>query len=158
MSIIYDALKKIERSQNKDSSVTMNKLKKPKPKIYLVYVLTLCLGFFMANIFLKSFTKTFEVQTNKKTPDVKEVGSPAIETSEPITKTDVVVPSEPEKKPLPQFVLNGVFFSQDQGYALINNRIVKEGDVVEGALVLRITLEEVVLEHAGSTIKLEASQ
>lgn len=52
-------------------------------------------------------------------------------------------------------MLNGVFFSENEGYALINNRIVKEGDALEGVTVKRIKLDEVELEaEDGSTIKL----
>ena len=40
-------------------------------------------------------------------------------------------------------VLNGIFFSQEEGYALVNNHIVKVGDKVGGALVKRIDVNEV---------------
>lgn len=152
MSIIYDALKKIERAQEPiDSSVKINKGGKPKLKIYSVYVLAVCLGLFIASIFFNLFARQFQ-NDFKKVQDVNL--SPAL----PKDVTSTPLSAEVKKEPQPSLVLNGVFFSENQGYALINNQIVKEGDLVEGALVLRITLEEVELKYRGSTIKLFASR
>ena len=62
--------------------------------------------------------------------------------------------SQSEKQIQPLLVLNGIFFSENQGYALINNRIVKEGDTVDGAIVDRISLDGVDLNSGGLVIKL----
>lgn len=168
MSIIYDALKKIERSQDQiDSSVKINPVRntkltntknkisngvnkggKPRLKIYPVYVLAACLGLFLTAISFNLLTRQ-----SQQDPAPLETNIPNLETNAPIA-----IPSEVEKESQAPLILNGVFFSEEQGYALINNQIVKEGDVVEGALVLRITLEEVELELNGSTIKLYASR
>jgi len=43
-------------------------------------------------------------------------------------------------------VLNGVFFSKNEGYALINNKVVKQGDSVEGIKVRKVNLDDVELE------------
>lgn len=161
MSIIYDALKKVERSQEDiNSSVTINRSGKPKTKIYLVYIFTLCLGFFIASMLFNSFTKSFRINSVKKIPDTTKdnISTLTLETNIPSAETKVSLPTESKEETLHQFILNGIFFSQDQGYALINNQIVKEGDLIDGALVLRVSLEEVVLESKGSTIKLYANR
>ena len=55
MSIIYDALKKVEASGADDTKTKIDKGFKSKPKIYLVYALVICLGFFITNIFYEWF-------------------------------------------------------------------------------------------------------
>jgi hypothetical protein len=50
--------------------------------------------------------------------------------------------------------LNGIFYSDEGSYALVNNKIVKEGDVIEGWLVTRIGIGEVELKSNDLTIKL----
>jgi predicted transcriptional regulator len=45
-------------------------------------------------------------------------------------------------------MLNGVFFSKDQGYALINNKVVKQGDSVEGVKIKKVNLDDVELESS----------
>jgi len=54
-------------------------------------------------------------------------------------------------------VLNGIFFSEGQGYALINNQIVKESDVIDGAKVLKITSDAVELDSSGTKITLTSN-
>lgn len=151
MSIIYDALRKVEKFQQTTSKEKERVDKHPKFKFSLLYILIVGIGFFIANIFFNFFTKPTLIDTHtslstnlpplKETIQVKE-SPPSQET---ITNKPMVLPS---------FVLNGVFFSGDQGYALINNRIVTRGDVIEGATVKRIDLEEVELEISNSTVKL----
>lgn len=161
MSIIYDALKKIEKS-NSVTPKAEDKLNAPSPskktKTYLLYILVVCLGAAIANIFFGFFTKPAKV--NKVNKINKVVALPVLPPAMPpkelppgIKKVPDAVEAkkQPELSPL---VLNGVFFSQSQGYALINNRIVKEGDTVEGAVVKRIGLGEVELEFEGSVTKL----
>ncbi len=61
-------------------------------------------------------------------------------------------PQAPQE--LPSLMLNGLFFSGKLGYALINNQIVKEGDTIEGAKVVQISLRSVILKFGDSKIVL----
>lgn len=156
MSIIYDALKKVELS-NIDSKV--KKTEEPKHKVHVAYILVVFIGFVIAGIIFGFLTKLFQVNTKiaskiksqpEKTQDVNPYhelpnGTPFFETS---------ASTESKKEIKESLVLNGVFFSQDEGYALINNQILTEGDAIEGATIKRITLGEVELESQGSIIKL----
>ena len=54
----------------------------------------------------------------------------------------------------PTLILNGVFSSGEESYALINNQIVKLGDKISGAVIKKIAPEEVLLDSDGSEIKL----
>ena len=151
MSIIYDALKKVEISQANDPKTKIKKIahqdegSKSKPKIYLLYALMICLGLFIANIFYGRLSQK-EPYLAPTRPTAALEKTPSIETE-----------MENQKETPYPLILNGVFFSGGEGYALINNRIVKKGDKIEGATVAQISLDEVELERDGSMINLSNS-
>lgn len=166
MSIIYDALKKIEKFNSPDSKLELSKEdKRPKPRtrIYLIYALVVCAGLFLGNIIFK-----FLPQPSLNPPRVLPKPAAAPVPAKFSTKTSLFPPvsankplsifrdlrKESRKEAKEAWVLNGVFFSENEGCALINNQIVKEGDVVGGATVKRIELGEVELEISGSVFKL----
>lgn len=152
MSIIYDALKKVERADI-NRQATNSAPRKSKPglniKILVIYLIAICISIVLANrifVFLS-------VSPNKiSSPRISSPLASSIASSrapEPKTIPDVPV------KSLPVFILNGVFFSGGEGYALIDNQVVKKGDRVNGAIVQSITMDEVdLLDRSGSTINL----
>ncbi len=158
MSIIYDALKKVERSTNKDIITEVNK-KRSASKLtsYLLYALVVCAGIFAANMMFGIFspektapapkeTKIVPLATGLKTakiakPAAKETLGPV----PPKAAPPVIVEAKIEPM-IPPLMLNGVFFSKNQGYALINNKVVKQGDSVEGIKVRKVNLDDVELE------------
>lgn len=168
MSIIYEALKKTEKMIRRDLKVGVDtKPGRPKFKIKVIalYVLMVCLGLIIGNFVIVFLNHPSGIKVVENTPvparpllkekaqidkKVESVSKP-IETTLRETKQNLLSVKEEPQKP---FVLNGIFFSQDEGYALINNRIVKTGDSVAGAMVLRITADEVELNSSGATIKL----
>ena len=172
MSIIYDALKKVE-TKIADSGIKPEVLDLPKKspsklKSYLFYLLILGAGFLIAGtIFILSNPqkKPWDMLNKiaKPAAGLKKITTAVSEklklptlakeppTSVPISPT----PSEePASGSPPILVLNGVFFSENEGYALINNQIVREGDAVNGATVERINLQGVELKSEGSVIQL----
>lgn len=158
MSIIYDALKKIEGSTlNKGSKVQLQKIKdkmsEPRFKTYLIYVIIIFVGLILGNTF-------FSHLKSKKMPQViKQPASATIPKEEilpEIIEPKVTIPEKLEKTNFDSFILNGIFFSQEEGYALINNRIVKVGDTVGGAQIKRIDIDEVELESNGIVFKLSS--
>ena len=167
MSIIYDALKKVEASHANDSKTKIDKGFKSKPKIYLVFALTVCLGLFVANILYEWLIPKLSLKTSNtvtegqllidKKQTVSRYSEPLTETATLQTSASVETKMETQKETLPAFTLNGVFFSGGEGYALINNRIVKKGDKIGRASVVQIFLDEVELELDGSIIKLSNS-
>lgn len=173
MSIIHDALKKVEKSFQTTATLTteQRKIKQPNFKIYLGFGLIVALGFFVANLIFsflakippdKSLAKLDLSSKNQLPASPKPDLSAKIETSKETAALPESAPpqtldqktGEIKKEPSPPLVLNGLFFSENEGYALINNRILKEGDEIEGAIVKRITLDAVELEAGGSVIKL----
>jgi hypothetical protein len=165
MSIIYEALKKAGKSIHVDPQpqiIDKQKDSKPKIKLYILYALVACRGLLAGNV-------VFGFLANPKNPQVAKVKLPL----EPVTRPREVLPLPPaatelgaiKDKPqeaftplergfLTGFTLNGVFFSEGEGYALINNKIVKVQDVVGGATVKKIGLDEVELEISGTITKL----
>lgn len=154
MSIIYDALKKVESSQAREPGKKIDGGLKPKPKAYLLYILIACVCLFIANVFYGRLSR--ENPLIHPTPERKEpvysghkIPTPILQETQPLETK-----AQPQEQASPVFTLNGVFFSGSEGYALINNRVVRNGDVIDGATVVRISLDEVDLELGGNSIKL----
>lgn len=161
MSIIYEALKKAEKNVDATAAAPQKKSEKsagPKPKTYLIYFLVISVGLFLAN-----FVFSYLTASQKKKP-LAQKSVPALTTVKPALPTPVL-PSAAQKtfpahsgraenQPPDRMVLSGVFFSESDGYALINDTIVRNGDTVDGAVVKKIDLEVVELEYQGKTIRL----
>jgi type II secretory pathway component PulC len=187
MSIIYDALKKVEGKVDAPGSnpisLKIEKASLPKRKINpsLIYAFAILLSIFIAKIafdlirrqdkpFAKRLTESMELVKNKanllmqRKPDVqnkevltftpephKVVAHPSLE------NVVAAAPLAPKKQTPPSLVLNGIFFSEEEGYALINNQILREGESIAGAVLKRINAEDVELEFDGSTIRLSTN-
>jgi len=170
MSIIYDALKKVESRLSPDSNIAKPKTPKEsghKAKRYLSFIIIVCLGFAVAsisfNLLMPSHKRLSEKDINKPQletepiQNITNIPAPADNIADTSNKPPAVESpefSQSQKQASPLLVLNGVFFSENQGYALINNRIVKEGDTIDGAEVGRISLDGVELNSGGLVIKL----
>jgi hypothetical protein len=157
MSIIYDTLKKtqdsIQQGANADSGGQLNpsKLKLGSNlKVLAVYLLTVCLGIIIAK-FLFDYLKG---PVNKPKKSTRVVAIKEKQSPKPFPAS-VSTTRKESKEPL---ILNGIFFSQEEPYALINNQIVKESETIEGATVKRIKVDEVELERQGSILTLKKSK
>jgi len=151
MSIIYDALKKIDNVVVKKPEKNLS-----KKKNISLYLLSICLGFVLAYFLLNLFTKftlkneSLGILLEKKLmKKEKEFALPTY-----IENNNETVKVLSEQTSLPNLVINGIFFSQDASYCLINNQIMKEGDVIEEATLERITPEAVILKYKNSTLTL----
>lgn len=154
MSIIYEALKKVEKLQTVPNPLpaTAQNAKHSKIKAYLLYSLVVVFGILIANIIFMLVAGPFSAPAIKTELTVKS--PPVLLTNqEPAVVKITPTPQAQEKVP-PKLTLSGLFFSQNQGYVLINNQILKEGDTIEGATVKRILLDGVELEAGGAIIKL----
>jgi len=155
MSIINEALKKTEEHLKKNADKINPLPHKPTLlKPFLFYILILLAGILVANfIFTLLRHKIQTTQTPKINADtiIQTTNPPPLPT----------LPSQPpeENKPLEtSFILNGIFFSANDSYALINNQIVRENDSVNGAKVDLITINSVQLDNAGQTITLTTTR
>lgn len=191
MSIIYDALKKVQGDiKVKDLAPVpkeiTHKENKPHPGIkpYLFYLATITIGFFTAGIVYRLITTPIKTETKTSEPVKKFVPAafpltgnqqklnkpvlqktapaniPLANTVKPLSEKKTAAFAEPQPLPVateetaPTLVLNGIFFSGNDGYALINNRIVREGDAIGGLTVKKINSDEVELQGSNSGVKL----
>ncbi|MFA6217039.1 MAG: hypothetical protein WDL87_05235 [Candidatus Omnitrophota bacterium] len=137
---------------------------KPKrdPIIYLICGVVGCVGFLTAKTAYTFINSYFSAQFRQGKTLEKNIRLPAPlplspqaqgkETKKAVLQTAPATP--PATPDASGFVLSGVFFSDNEGFALINNHIVKEGDFIEGAIIQRITIDEVVLISNGQAIKI----
>ena len=164
MSIIYDALKKVEESNIKEvkPQVEASERNRRSLKTYLLYGLAACIGLFAVNLLFTFLSRPKQIVKVDKAGPV-----PALQTQAPLQiQVPVQQPAQqtaPRSSPVKMsskglLILNGIFFSENEGYALINNHIVKEGDTVNGAIVKRIGVDEVELEIDGESAKLTTAQ
>lgn len=130
MSIIYDALRRTqEKIINVEEKPVLNKRsKKIWPVILLVCVLLT--AFLYSGKVIFGFKNTDQSQqTIRKVPYL----SPGLYGSaKDIAKNG-------------KFILSGIAYDDKKSWAVINNKILKEGDFVNKALVTRISQDEVEL-------------
>ena len=155
MSIINEALKKTEQFiQQNESKKNSSLNKKIKPKSFLLYILILLIVIVLSNFTFSQFNhKTKLISESKSTALIQPQQSVEL----PVTPKEPVLPKE-EKAPEEIFVLNGIFFSNNDSYALINNQIVRENETINGAKVLQITENTVKLDNQGKSITLSSSR
>ena len=179
MSVIYDALKKVEGTPGPEPE----KPRLPHPsKSYLLYLTVAGLGFLCAGLFYRSLApniKTTPTAALPVAPPAAKVSAPTTGVIPPppmvipllkiTTKTipaavdtgiqqglkPAVTPREKVEEPvIPALNLNGIFFSGKDGYALINNRILKEGDTIEGLKLDKVTVDAVELTSERTKLRL----
>jgi len=155
MSIINDALKKTEEDLQKNTVKEQGSAPKPSgPKPWLLYILILVAGLFLGNFIfglLKDKIQAARITFKK-----------SLEINKPQTllppATQTTTPPPEEKAATSNYILSGIFISDHDGYALINNRIVRKNDYVDGAKVGLITTSTVELDNAGQTITLSINR
>lgn len=156
MSIIYQALEKLE--QGKDISSTQNTRNKiliksnlaPEKKPKIVYAIAgilstfLILGIaYMAISHLQE--KSPDIQNSEKTEDIQPEGVNLLQRSTVLSSIKGI-----EEK----FSLTGITQVKNEMTAIINNQLVRVGSSVNGAKVMAINDEEVILEFNGDPIAL----
>lgn len=162
MSIIYDALKKLENSSSTAPVETPQRKSSPLLSI-LLYVLLAGAGagcaYLLFNYLLpavmpeKLATVVTAAHRGASAPVAQTASSVTAETTPPAP-----TPATPPKRAAPAVTpeFNGVFFADNVGCALLNNKICRVGDTVDGARVLEISPEGVVLEIDGKTVTLKS--
>lgn len=148
MSIIYDSLKKIEKGKIPAST-------KPKDEVLKNLKLIAFYGIFSLMGALLSIFAFKHFFGNPSGPKKTRYASKA-KAAVPAPLKDVHR-ATPALKMAAPLALNGIFFSENEGYALINNQIVQEGDEVEGAYVQKISEDEVELKNNAGLVKLTTS-
>ena len=73
---------------------------------------------------------------------------------EKIKKTRTAKQSQPGEKKTEPWVLSSILYSKQRKHAIINNTLVKQGDVIKGAKLVRLSPDSVRLRVKGKTIDL----
>lgn len=157
MSIINEALKKTEEDiqRGADKKNAQTDIKKT-PKAFLLYALILLTGLFFGNLIFSLLGHKIKTATLEN----KTITAPTQTISAaPVAIAPPALPIEEKKSATPSLVLNGIFFSDDDdGYALVNNQIVRENESVDGVLVKKITASSVELDNQGEIITLSTQR
>jgi hypothetical protein len=138
MSIIYDALKKVENTNLKDFESPKKEIKKRKTTLFL-YAGLVIVGFLAANIIFKIINN----QTSKDALDGSFLAG---------HKPEVILPAPALQTPAAltpsssRLVLGGILYDETQPYAIINDKVVKVGDSLPGAKLIQIFSDRVELE------------
>lgn len=149
MSIINEALKKTgefiqeNEAKNKPAAKTS-----ASPKLLIIYILILLAGVLLSKFIFGLLSRPLQ------SPKIEAVESSV----KPVLPVAAVAPLENKTTTEPSFVLNGIFFSDNDGYALVNNQIVRENDSVDAATVIRITPDTVELDSNGKFISLSTGR
>jgi type II secretory pathway component PulC len=131
-------------------------MNKPKIKILLVCIACAALGSYSAKLLFDHIAKQngFDRKEEIKVMPTAVTMPPAIAPIPvpiPVTETPAKTKASSSK---PTLALNGIVFSPGSSYALINNKVVKEGDKIEGTVVVRIAKDNVELKD-GQILKLK---
>ncbi len=158
MSIIYDALKKVEGNLSKPKPVSESSHAPAKRTFklipFLAYSFVVLLAFFSMKMVYDLIASPDRAKQLKKEPGrslnvVAAVKQPAL-----LSKRIPALNTQEITEELPDLVLNGIFFSGGDGYALINNQILEEGDGISGLVVRKITEGDVELKTKNSVVTL----
>ena len=156
MSIIYDALKRIDNKKTSTDNKTQDASKiggsgGNKPKIPW-------LRYFMAVLLLIAFSGLMREYLVKRNSRSK---APASSEQQVIKPGIVSLPqaasdkqASPSQKQLRGFSLTGIFFTEGEYIALINNEMVKLGDSINGFKIVGIGPQGVDVEHEGMTYRI----
>lgn len=160
MSIIYNALKKAQKSLTSfpkpiiNSNIRKNSFQnKPSNKKYILIILSgIVLGIFGIRFAIdKSVLRLSITDKNNKEETIAKIQSQEDIKSTPQaqsnTTTTVTTP--------PSFILNGIVVSDSGNAAIVNGRIVDVGDKIEGAIVKKISAQEVTIDFQGQEIILK---
>ncbi|MDO8489696.1 MAG: hypothetical protein Q7S42_06305 [Candidatus Omnitrophota bacterium] len=181
MSIINEALKKTEQyiqenaARNRPQGSGLENHPPTKihstPSPLLIYILILLAGILLSKLIFSllsqpenkslasssqnlkpSNSQNFKPENKSLTSNIPENHKgESDKISIPVTP---IAPILNNKTPEVNFVLNGIFFSDNDGYALVNNQIVRENDLVDGAKIIKITTNNVELDSDGKLINL----
>jgi len=158
MSIIYDALKKVEGNLAKPGQMPDRSQDGGKKSVnvipFFVYSFVVLLAFFSMKMVYSRITNPTQTKGVKKasSPSLNLVAAKAAPAL--LSKQIPSLNTYEITEDLPHLVLNGIFFSGGAGYALINNQILEEGDGISGLVVRSISEGNVELKAKDSVITL----
>jgi hypothetical protein len=156
MSIIYDALRKVEGKVQDEEVIAVGQHSGREisfVRVGLICVAVLIAGYLLAQFMFSSNAIKEYILQGVSIPGAMK-GKPRAPVEKKQQEQAALPPAAVKGAQKMTYVLNGLFSADNASYALINNSIVQAGDTIEGAKVVRITADNVELEVDGRTITL----
>lgn len=169
MSIIFDALDKLEKTKKVDNSAVLDTREEKNNKTtnilkfillhgdkkYLVYTVILIISFFIVKSGVTFLSKNNNLSPQKTVYSLKQSDLKNAQSSlAPRNDLNIIKILGAGSGIInnTKLVLNGIAFSFDSkdNFALINNTVVKEGDKINGEIVHRISEDWVELQAKDS--------
>lgn len=161
MSIIQEALKKAQvEYQVKKTPKTNISFSRRRPMsktrisktISLILAITVFIAIVLvARMFLVYAPQSLVIKKSTPEPPAKIVAPESIVKSK---EKLVVTPVAPALPPAPKFILNGIMYLENKPLAIINGYILEEGDSLNGATVLAIDKDYVLLNVKDDKVRL----
>ena len=123
------------------------------PFVIIGFVLV---GFIAAAVIFAYFSRAKSNKAVSRKQETAAVSPTIVEVVSPPVPTSPVSMVGKEEKPLPTLALSGIIFGSEGSLALINGRIIKEGAVVEGAKLEKISADRVELSFEDHKIILRS--
>jgi len=139
MSIIYDALQKVE---NKEADKPQAKVKEKKN--FLWVLILVCVAVTLGFLFMQ-YSKKQAIAKGKEQKNITLAQAKTVPAPLPINPAKMSEASALEKPSEDIFTLKGIIYSQDNPIAIINGKIVKIKDKIEGFEVKQINPSSVEL-------------
>ncbi len=160
MSIISEALKKVQeaRKSEKKTAFSLPEPQGPIPiQAYAGIVIAIIVIAVVAAYALRrpSAPNLAAKAAPQVIPSHQEVVYTPAEQVKVEEKSPPSPPQVASAAAPPELILNGIMCSEDRRYAIINNGITLEGDVVGGAKVEKIEPNKVFLKYSGGDIVLK---
>jgi len=164
MSIITEALKKAQKGQNPNLSGYTKTLRQPILGPRMGYQKKsrrhevgrknnfLIGGLIFGTLLLLSLALIFGYMQNLQKIYIEQ---PVSVVSQAKTTTAIPVNSVKASKESPLFKLNGIVHDKDKPMAVINDKIVEVGEIVDGAKVTEINSDKAELSYRGRKIILQ---
>lgn len=161
MSIIYEALRKIQNSSkgafranpNAPSKSAADMRPSFKREIVLAFV-GITAGIFV--VWLITGLGKRPQAIPPPPPSALPEAAPGSPASPAVNVTPSIAAEEKTSEPkIPELILNGIVLSEDGNLALIQEQILKVGDDIEGAKIEEITDKQVTLAFQGQKIVLK---
>lgn len=153
MSIIYEALKKIDRNSLNQKKNSFNEFKPDKTRFFLkagIFIIV-----FVSIVGLVFILKG-KYSGNSVSSNISFIQPETISNTKSLNKEIPRKPAEPKSQKIPaEFSLQGIVFSGGEYMALINQRLVAEGDMIGEASVKKIEADGVEIEINNKLFRLE---
>lgn len=136
MSIIYDALKKLQKEKTPSSINRPSRYRR-----FYIYIPILLIGFFLPYfIFEITFNNKFFTKSKEKSQELTSISE------QKITLEPDIEPETPK--------LEGIFYDSNEPYALINNHILKKKDCFKDWCIKEIFPDKVEIQFQEKILEL----